>query len=684
MKKLTAIAAITILGAICLLISGANIAFETALSVPTPGPSQIALTQQAAQQTGIIEITKNSGNATMVAAILSNLSSEATAQANAQANESTAQAAESTAGAIRAAQTTEAFNIFSQTQSAQILMTAEASRAASMATAAVEQTERAQAYQRELWTATAYADQAAATRAAQIAQTTAQAASTATAESNRLWTFGLTVTADVARSTATARVQATTDAFIAANLERAQERQKLVNALVAFSPYAIGALTLALLIWITLLLVPVVQERMRDRAPDKSGRYPMIVTQNGMIFLADRSPSSLVNVNAHNPGAVIDFDPSLIERVTARAQALEIARAALPGQSPRVSVDPGPAAQATTLPAVSPLPDIAPWSILHSWPGGKIALGISENGPITVDPEGNAPHLLFAGATGSGKTRYGLRPVIAETLADGWQVIIISRGGPDLAVFEKHPNAPIVEIEEPAQAVALMQRAYRELLRRLRLLTNSQSSTWSRSNSDDPRTLIVIDEFSNLADDAASPAERENLWRAARMLAAEGRKTGIILAIALQDPSHKSMDLRIRRNATKIAFRVQDEHASRIILGAGGAEHLPRHRFMVVTDHLVIGSAFDPTDQDINNFLKVRQVPMLPAPAWIEEIEDQQPDDPQQSQPDRSQRIKELLASGLSANEVQRRVFGFTGGAAYAAVRAVLLASTTSTTTTRT
>jgi DNA segregation ATPase FtsK/SpoIIIE-like protein len=92
-----------------------------------------------------------------------------------------------------------------------------------------------------------------------------------------------------------------------------------------------------------------------------------------------------------------------------------------------------------------------------------------------------------------------------------------------------------------------------------------------------------MDEFANLAD-ALPTNERRELWRGARMIAAQGRKAGVHLALALQDPTHKSLDLRIRRNYLPLSFRVKDGDASRVILGAGGAEQLSPRQFLTVMD----------------------------------------------------------------------------------------------------
>ena len=59
---------------------------------------------------------------------------------------------------------------------------------------------------------------------------------------------------------------------------------------------------------------------------------------------------------------------------------------------------------------------------------------------LTINPE-DYPHWLMAGMTGSGKTRYGLRPLITSALADGWQVVIYDRSGLDFLPFQDPPNA---------------------------------------------------------------------------------------------------------------------------------------------------------------------------------------------------------------------------------------------------
>jgi hypothetical protein len=334
----------------------------------------------------------------------------------------------------------------------------------------------------------------------------------------------------------------------------------------------------------------------------------------------------------------------------------------------------------------------APWQVLDDWRGGGLPLGLAHSGLLLADPE-TSPHLLMAGTSGSGKTRYGLRPLITAALADGWQVLIFDRSGLDFLPFREHPNAVLQLLRHPTDAVGYFSSVYDEMERRFALLREAGASTWGRlsplpawhperreAQSKDvrpgeglgmrllPRLLAVFDEFSNLADSLADK-EREELWRWARMIAAEGRKAGVHLALALQDPTHKSLDLRIRRNCTPLAFRVKDGEASRVILGAGGAEALAPRQFLTVLGNTVTRAvAFAPDDEQITSFLTRRSAPPHPRPDWLQL--------PAPVTEERTtiivEQIRQLRAQGHSLNSIQQQVFGYTGGKAYSVVRAAL------------
>lgn len=467
------------------------------------------------------------------------------------------------------------------------------------------------------------------------------------------------------------------------------DREQKTHILETYSPWALVILLLISVAVAGIKTFPWLMLRLFG-VRDYNGKPVVIIPAGRLpagVDIADLGRSYAPGIHmedgvASQTGMV---DPALQMPTTARAQATEFMSAATPKyERPKPGMIRQAAALASTpqqpeLPAEAPaLPELASWVAFEGFRGHGLPLGIGPQGLIVAEPEAS-PHLLVAGTTGSGKTRSGLRPAIAAALGVGWQVLIFDRSGLDFLPFRDHPNCLVVRIDDTTRAISYLQAIYAEIQRRFDILSAARTSTWGRLSNADPRILVVFDEFSNLAD-SLSNSDRENLWRGARMVAAEGRKSGVHLMLALQDPTHRSLDLRIRRNMIPLAFRVRDGDASRVILNANGAETLgPRQFITYQGQDLVRGVAFAPSDRELEMYLDSRPVTVIPAPDWLESSQQQNSlfVDP------KTEEILDLHRQGLSKNEIQRRVFGFTGGAAYANVTRVIdqySGSTTSTT----
>lgn len=312
--------------------------------------------------------------------------------------------------------------------------------------------------------------------------------------------------------------------------------------------------------------------------------------------------------------------------VTTRNQEVEAMRAlSRPGSPTRAA---SAAARPAQLPAEPPapalgagLPVTVPWTaVMATWPGKRLALGMGEGGRmITVDPYNDAaPHLLMAGTTGSGKTHYGLHVITTQALALGWQAVILDRSGVGMTLFAGHANARLVVLDRAEQAAGYLEAAYGEIVSREKQLAGAGYYDWNQWGSQPPapRTLIVMDEFSNLADELKAP-ERESLWRWARMIAAQGRKSGILLALALQDPTHRSIDLRIRRMMTPVVFPLQGRDAYQL-MGFDGSRGLSVGHFLTrLAGAAREGAAISGSADDFQRFLLAHPAPALPEPEWL-------------------------------------------------------------------
>lgn len=343
------------------------------------------------------------------------------------------------------------------------------------------------------------------------------------------------------------------------------------------------------------------------------------------------------------------------------------------------------------------LPQIAPWESLASWRGGAFPLGIGEgNRGIVMEPN-RVANLMIAGTTNSGKTMSGVRPLMAEALASGWMVVAMNEKGGDFTPLQGHVN--FVSVEGDAQKVLDTLRAVvLEVERRSALLKQMGTSTYSRTPGAGlaigPRIMVVIDEVVALITGAPRQLRGE-LWQALIEITSKCRAMGVMVVLATTDPTYRTLGregLTVRDNCARMVFRVRDMSSSRAALDAPGAEGLSGAQFIAQLDGgPVRGVAFRPDDAQVKKFLEGRQVEALPAAAWLELPAGEPvgmgpvvgaPGGGAVIDPATRERILALHRAGESMNSIQRQVFGFTGGSAYATVKTVLDSSTTGSTTT--
>ena len=196
------------------------------------------------------------------------------------------------------------------------------------------------------------------------------------------------------------------------------------------------------------------------------------------------------------------------------------------------------------------------------------------------------PHLLIAGATGSGKSVY-LNAVIASLLfsrsPEDVRFIMIDPKMVELKLFEGIPHLimPVItDVRLASKAlnwiVAEMERRY-TILSRLRCRDirsyneRLKAGTLGRADlSHMPYIVVVIDELSDLMMVAAKDVE-DSIIR----LTQKARAVGIHVVMATQRPSVDVITALIKANCpARIAFHVAQKTDSRTILDANGAETL--------------------------------------------------------------------------------------------------------------
>jgi hypothetical protein len=267
----------------------------------------------------------------------------------------------------------------------------------------------------------------------------------------------------------------------------------------------------------------------------------------------------------------------------------------------------------------------------------------------------------------------------------------LSLSGNGYGVFERHPNAYRVPLTDAREIIPILRAAYAELRDRDRLI-GGRDLTWETWPNGAPRpsVTLVLDELGNMAEaiytEQRDPKTCAELWNWMTMIAREGRKVGMTFAAAIQEPTSASVDLRFRRNCTRVAFLLGDKRSSEALIDMAGAESLAQGRFIARMGSLVHGAGFAPSDDEIDAFLTERKIHVHPRPGWIDGTardvteQDLVRASVVDAEAQRDAKIREMHAAGESLAKIQRDVFGDvnTGGANFNRIKAVIGATTTS------
>jgi hypothetical protein len=246
-----------------------------------------------------------------------------------------------------------------------------------------------------------------------------------------------------------------------------------------------------------------------------------------------------------------------------------------------------------------------------------IPLGVGPNGNPQLPDLDEWPHRLYAGKTGSGKSRFGLRPHIAGALGRGWSVVVIGDRAPvDFKVFEARPNFYSLLLDDPAHVLPYLAAINREITARWALLYKAGASTWSRLDHAGPRVVIVFDEFAALLDDIDGREKSEFVHQVTN-ISRLARKAGVHLIVGVQNPTADNIRPSIKRNMLSVAYQVSDSVASRVILDADGAEKLVPPQYLARMVDLWRGVGFDPDDAQISDYLDSRHVPAYDPPSFL-------------------------------------------------------------------
>jgi len=205
------------------------------------------------------------------------------------------------------------------------------------------------------------------------------------------------------------------------------------------------------------------------------------------------------------------------------------------------------------------------------------ALGRNVNGePIFADID-KMPHLLIAGATGSGKSILLHSLLISLLFKNSPQIlrlILVDPKRVELSVYNGLPHLISPVITEPKKAMNVLRWAISEMERRYEILLQAGRRDIKAYNKSASLPLayilVIIDELADLMVSYGREVEA-SIIRLAQM----SRATGIHLIVSTQRPSVEVITGLIKANITcRVALQVASQIDSRTILDMAGAEKL--------------------------------------------------------------------------------------------------------------
>ncbi|MCL4493914.1 MAG: DNA translocase FtsK [Firmicutes bacterium] len=207
----------------------------------------------------------------------------------------------------------------------------------------------------------------------------------------------------------------------------------------------------------------------------------------------------------------------------------------------------------------------------------SVGLGRDVAGAPIVAGLDQMPHLLVAGATGSGKSvliNVLITSLLFRASPDVVRLLLIDPKVVELSIYNGIPHLLSPVVTEPKKAAGALRWAVAEMERRYRLFVEAQVRDLTRYNQVAeerlPLIVVIIDELADLMMVAPQDVE-ESITRLAQM----ARAAGIHLVVATQRPSVDVITGTIKANIpSRIAFAVSSQVDSRTILDTGGAEKL--------------------------------------------------------------------------------------------------------------
>ncbi len=256
--------------------------------------------------------------------------------------------------------------------------------------------------------------------------------------------------------------------------------------------------------------------------------------------------------------------------------------------------------------------------------GIRIKIGSNEKKDIYYDLADN-PHLLIGGTTGSGKSNF--LHILITSLMEKYspqrlQFYMVDPKGTELSMYDNSEyvfdfiygknriiSSRVIPCLDSLKFFSSIMK-FREKEMKIRSFRTFEE--YQKEFPDEPRIVIIIDEFAELMSDQPEYDTKEKNFRedtikALLPILRMGRAFGVHLIAATQRPSVDVVPAQIKANMSRMCFRVQSRVDSKVILDETGGETLAGKGAFCFKNSLgdvVFGQAVHVTNEQIKKILE--------------------------------------------------------------------------------
>lgn len=213
-----------------------------------------------------------------------------------------------------------------------------------------------------------------------------------------------------------------------------------------------------------------------------------------------------------------------------------------------------------------------------------IPMGVDVYGKTVTKDLAEAPHMLVAGTTGSGKSVFinvVIQSLMAQHTPEELRFVLIDPKRVELSGYKGDPHLlenPIYEIDSATTTLVWLTEEMEERYRILEAIGARNIEEYNSKAITMPRIVVVVDEFADLMLQTKAKKSRFEPNMAENSivrLAQKARAVGIHVVLGTQRPSTDVVTGLIKANfPTRVAFATAQEVDSRVILDRAGAETL--------------------------------------------------------------------------------------------------------------